>query len=163
MKRSKRYDVKDKGVITVTNRIVKELNQFLEGNYMAIHAYDQYIYHTDEMELKKTLQNIQQNHKKHAAMIAERIQNLGGIPTQDVGMKGRFVEMMQNMKAKTTDPRHIVKDAIAGEERGIETSKEMLQGDLDPESTKLVNHILEEDEKHVERLQQVLHEKMSQV
>lgn len=145
------------------NRIIKELNQFLEGNYMAIHAYNQYIYHTNEVELKKTLQNIQQNHKKHTTMIAERIQNLGGIPTQDVGIKGRFAEMMQHITGKTTDPVHIIKDALAGEERGIKKSKEMLKGDLDSESFQLIKHILEEDEKHVERLQQLLHEKTSRV
>ena len=75
------------------NNVIKELNTFLEGNFMAIHAYDNYIHHIDNVEIKQVLQKIQQEHKQHAMMIAERIQNLGGIPVDDVGMMG----MLQNL------------------------------------------------------------------
>ena len=39
--------------------VIKELNTFLEGNFMAIHAYEKYIHHIDDSEIKQTLQKIQ--------------------------------------------------------------------------------------------------------
>ncbi len=131
-------------------KVIKELNKFLEGNYMAIHTYDQYIHHMSDPKIKKLLQNIQQNHKQHASIIAERIQNLGGIPANDIGIKGKMIYMISNIKGSTKDTISILKDASVGESRGIQTSKELLEGDLDPESQKLVQNILEKDLQHIE-------------
>ncbi len=135
---------------------IKQLNQFLQGNYMAIHTYDKYIQRIDDESIKKTLQTIQQNHKKHAAMIAERIQNLGGIPAHDVSFSGKVAEWIGTMKG-TFETKDILKDAIAGEKRGIEKSKQLLDGSLDSKSFILVTHILNEDEKHIKWLEQYLH------
>ncbi|GIN71878.1 hypothetical protein J14TS2_23530 [Bacillus sp. J14TS2] len=134
--------------------VVKELNQFLEGNFMAIHTYDQYIHHIDDQKLKNVLQDIQQNHKEHAAMIAKRIQDLGGIPAHDVTAKGKMIEFMSKVKGTTADTSSILRDASVGENRGIQTSKELLDGDLDAESLELVQSILEHDQQHVELLNQ---------
>lgn len=139
-----------------TKSVVKELNSFLEGNYMAIHAYENYIHHIEDEKIKKQLQEIQQNHKQHAAMIAERIQNLGGVPVDDAGWMGSMTELFQSIKGATKDPVHILKDAIAGEQRGIKKSQQLLDGDLDPESLALVKKILAADEKHIETLKQLL-------
>jgi len=141
--------------------VINELNQFLEGNYMAIHAYEKYIYHCENPELKHTLQQIQQQHKQHALMTAERIQNLGGIPVDNPGVKGTLIEWAKNLGDKTKGDTHIVEDALAGETRGIEVSQQILKGDLDFESKQLVERILRVDEQHVEllneQLQQMIH------
>ncbi len=137
--------------------VIKELNTFLEGNYMAIRAYEQYIDRVDDLKIKQVLQEIQHNHKRHAALVAERIQNLGGIPVDDVGFMGKMAQFFSTLKGKTDDPTHILKDAVAGEQRGIEKSKELLDGDLDPESLALVKRILDTDQQHVTLLNQLLH------
>ena len=136
-------------------KMINELNEFLEGNLMAIHTYDHYIFHTDDPDLNQLLQKIQQNHKHHAAQIAERIQNLGGIPVHDVGLKAKIVEMAAKIKS-TKDDTSIIKDAISGETRGIDTSRKILDGDLDEESLILVKEILKRDEEHIETLKQLL-------
>jgi bacterioferritin len=41
------------------NSVIKELNTFLEGNYMAIQAYERYIHHIDDSDIKQSLQKIQ--------------------------------------------------------------------------------------------------------
>ncbi|WP_102028387.1 ferritin-like domain-containing protein [Salirhabdus sp. Marseille-P4669] len=137
------------------NEVIKELNHFLEGNYMAIHAYDQYIYRIKDQKIKEVFQQIQQEHKKHAQIVAERIQNVGGKPVDDVGMKGKMVEMLEKMKG-TDGISAILKDAIAGENRGIKVSKDLVRGDLDEESLALVKDILNADEGHVQQLQDLL-------
>ena len=136
--------------------VIKELNTFLEGNYMAIHAYERYIHHVDESDIKQTLQKIQQDHKEHAMLVAERIQNLGGIPVDDVGMMGSVVELMNKLKGSNKDLAPILKDALLGEHRGIEKSKEILNGDLDPESLELVKDILNHDQKHIDLLDELI-------
>lgn len=137
--------------------IIKELNAFLEGNFMAIQAYERYIQKIKEPHIKQIFQKIQQDHKQHATMIAERIQNLGGVPVDDAGLKGTISNMTQNLKRSTQGTASILKDALAGEYRGIEMSKELVKGDLDPESLELVNDILTHDEKHVDLLDQLIH------
>lgn len=139
------------------NDVIKELNTFLEGNFMAVHAYEKYIQHIDDDEIKRVLQIIQQNHKKHAMVVAERIQNLGGIPVEDVGMMGNVAELLNKIKGSTKESDSILKDALVGEHRGIKKSKELLTGDLDPESSKVVTHILNADQKHVDLLDRFFH------
>lgn len=134
------------------NDIVKELNTFLEGNFMAVHAYEKYIHHVDNDDIKRVLQIIQQNHKKHAMLVAERIQNLDGVPVEDVGLMGNIAEFLIKIKGSTTESDAILKDALVGEHRGIEKSKKLLDGDLDPESLKIVTHILNADQKHIDLL-----------
>jgi bacterioferritin len=139
------------------NHVIKELNTFLEGNFMAIHAYENYIHHIDDVEIKLVFQKFQQEHKQHAMMIAERIQNLGGKPVDDVGMMGNVAELINKIKGSTKGSTDILKDALVGEHRGIEKSKELLDGDLDSESLALVKHILEVDQKHVDLLDILTH------
>lgn len=139
------------------NNITKELNTFLKGNFMAIHAYDNYIHRIEDDEIKQVFQEIQKNHKQHATMIAERIQNLDGIPVDDVGFMGNAAELMNTIKKPSNDTDHIIKDALVGEHRGIEKSKELLDGDLDSESLSLVENILSIDQQHVHLLDQFTH------
>ena len=63
---------------------------------------------------------------------------------------------MNKIKGPTKDFAPILKDALVGEHRGIEKSKELLDGDLDPESLKLVKSILDVDQKHVELLDELI-------
>ncbi|MBB6446173.1 DUF2383 domain-containing protein [Bacillus benzoevorans] len=139
------------------DKVVKELNEFLEGNFMAIHAYEKYIHHIEDPLCKDKLQEIQKEHKMHAMQIAERIQDLGGIPADDVGIKGSIAEWMANLTQATDGTQHILKDALTGEQRGIEISQELVKGDLDPESLELVKSILRRDEKHAEELNGMIH------
>ena len=142
--------------LNMKNDVIKELNTFLEGNFMAIHAYEKYIQHINDDEIKRVLQIIQQNHKKHAMLVAERIQNLDGVPVEDVGLMGNVAEFLNKIKGSTTNPDAILKDALLGEHRGIEKSKEILKNDLDPESLELVKGILKHDQKHIVLLDELI-------
>src|SRR5690625_91448 len=141
----------------MNNKIIKELNTFLEGNFVAIQAYDKYISNVQDNKLKETLQEIQQNHKEHATIVSARIKNLGGIPSDDAGMMGNIAQIMTNIKSSAKGNTSILKDALVGEHRGIKKSRELLDGDLDPESLRIVQTILDNDEKHVELLDKLLH------
>lgn len=139
------------------SQVVNELNAFLEGNYMAILSYERYIQHVADLDVKNLLQDIQQDHKQHAIKIAERIQNLGGVPVDDAGIKGDMVEFMNRFKKGEDDPNFILKDALKGEDKGIEMSEKLVRGDLDPESLNIVKDILNEDRNHLDQLNRYVH------
>ncbi|MFZ5986716.1 MAG: ferritin-like domain-containing protein [Bacillota bacterium] len=136
--------------------VIKELNSFLKGHYMAIHGYERFIQHVKDPQIKDELQRIQQDHKKHSAQVAERIQNLGGLPVDGVGMMGSMAETMNNLKGSADDTKFILKDAMASEDKGIQMAEEVVKGDLDPESRKIIEEILDADRKHVKQLNKLI-------
>ncbi|WP_211091263.1 DUF2383 domain-containing protein [Metabacillus sediminilitoris] len=93
------------------NTVIKELNEYLKGEFMGIHAYEHYIQHTNDQNMKKSLQQIQQDHKQHAAKIAERIQNLGGKAAEDNGFMGSIRESMMMIKGFPDTTDEILKES----------------------------------------------------
>lgn len=140
----------------MANDVVKELNAFLKGQYMGIHSYEELIQKVKDPKIKTELQKIQQDHKLHAAMVAERIQNLGGRPVDDEGLIGSIQEFMSRF-TMPTDTHEILQVALKGEDDyGIQMSEEIVKGDLDPESKQLIERILDADRKHVDYLNTIL-------
>lgn len=136
--------------------IVNELNVFLKGNYMAIHAYDRFIQNIHDPKVREIFKKIQRNHQRHAQLISERILELEGQPVDSAGMIGQMIDWMNTFKKETKELAHIIKDAQTGEFRGIKKSKEMLEHDLDIKSLTIVKQILEKDEEHVSMLTKIL-------
>lgn len=140
-----------------TDVVIKELNAFLKGQYMGIHAYENYIDKVNDPHIKEELQKIQQDHKNHAIKVSERIQNLGGKPVDDVGFMGSIQEVMSKMKGFPDTTEGILKGAIKGEGYyGIQMSEEIVKGDLDPESHIIIKEILNIDRNHVQHMESLL-------
>ena len=138
-------------------RVIQELNGFLKGRYMGIHQYEHLIARAQDPELKDLLQQLQQHAKLGAQKIAERIQDLGGVPVDGAGVMGEMRDWMQKFQKEPSDPRDILHDALAGENQyGIRFSHELVAGDLDEESKRIVDTILEEDQRRVEQLKRRL-------
>lgn len=136
---------------------VKELNAFLEGQYMGVHAYEHYIHNAQDPHLKRELQRIQQEHKRNAARIAERIQNLGGLAADDVGFKGAIQEQMAEWMGFADTYDGILKEAYQGEKIGSGMAEEIVRGDLDPDSHRLIQDVLADNRRHLDELQKMLH------
>ncbi|HDR7224691.1 MULTISPECIES: ferritin-like domain-containing protein [Bacillus] len=137
--------------------VVNTLNAFLKGQYMGIHTYEHYIEKLKDTEIKKEFQRIQQDHKQHALKVAERIQNLGGVPVDSEGMVGSVQGLISQFTVPNTT-EGIVSNALKGEGYyGIQISEEIVQGDLDPESHMLIHDILDKDREHVNVLKQLKH------
>ncbi|EDL66338.1 ferritin-like domain-containing protein [Bacillus sp. SG-1] len=137
--------------------VIKTLNEFLRGQYMGIHAYEHLIEKIDDSGLKQRFQEIQQNHKQHAMMVAERIQKLNGTPVDDEGTIGKVQGYIGEFMIPD-DKEGILQSALKGESYyGIEISEEMVKGDLDPESRQIIEKILDEDREHVKLLESIIH------
>lgn len=139
------------------SKTIDELNEFLQGEYMGIHAYELYIKQAKDKHVKRELQFIQQDHKLHAIRIAERIQNLGGMAVDDVGVRGHIGEWMLHLKGVPETPKDIIKGALQGEKMGIAKLKKMTEGDLDGDSLRFVEDLLQEDHRHILKLNALLH------
>lgn len=138
------------------NTVIKELNEYLKGEYMGIHAYEHYIQHTHDQNMKTSFQQIQQDHKQHAAKIAERIQNLGGKAAEDNGFMGSLRESMMMIKGFPDTTDEILKEVINGQQLGIRATENIVRGDLDPESLQMVKSNLDEDRSHIDQLNRLM-------
>lgn len=137
--------------------VVKELNAYLKGEYMAIKAYENFIHRIKDPSMRLELQKIQRDHKQHALKVSKRIRNLGGIPVKGAGLIGVMSDMKNLVKRNSGDTKFILKDAGNGEYRGIQMAEEVVKGDLDADSLKLIKSLMEEDRAHVGRLSGFIH------
>ena len=120
---------------------------------MGIQQYEQLIHHAKDQQLKEMLQKFQKHAKLGAQKVADRIKQLGGDPVDGVGILGEIRLWMSKFKGYPTNTADILQDAYIGENKyGIHMSHDMVAGDLDEESTKLVDEILEEDQKRVDQM-----------
>jgi bacterioferritin len=132
--------------------VAKELNKFLKGMYMGIHAYEHFIEKLEDEGVRAEFQRMQQEHKHNAALIAERTQNLGAVPADDEGIAGSIQGYISSFFLPDSQDA-IVDKTLTGEDYyAIQMSEENVRGDLDPESRRLVETVLGTDRKHVEYL-----------
>lgn len=63
--------------------------------------------------VKKTLQEVQKQHRENIDKLASYIQSIGGKPDENLGMKGNMGEMMLNMDlGSSSDMEEIVKKLL---------------------------------------------------
>ncbi|WML39561.1 DUF2383 domain-containing protein [Neobacillus sp. OS1-2] len=137
--------------------VVEELNTLLRGTYMGIHAFEHHIQRLDDEQVKQKFQSMQQQAKQNAQKLAERIQNLNGVPADSEGVSGKMHSLMHKVML-TNDTRDIMKDALKGvEQYGVEYSEELVRGDLDPESRKIVEEVIDTSRMQAEMLRNLLH------
>ena len=137
--------------------IIEELNTLLRGTYMGIRSFEHYIQKVEDEELKTVFQSMQKDVKLNALKLAERIQNLGGVPADGEGFSGSMHSFMHNAMlpdAKT----EIIKDALKGlNQYGVEYSEELVRGDLDSESRQLAEDVIDTSRRQIEQLRHYLH------
>ncbi|MBM4763047.1 DUF2383 domain-containing protein [Bacillus sp. B15-48] len=132
--------------------IIEELNTLLRGTYMGIRSFEHYIQKVDDSELKESFQSMQQDTKLNALKIAERIQNLGGVPADDEGVSGSMHSFMHKIML-SNDKRKMIEDALKGMDRyGIHYSEELVKGDLDSESKRIVEDVIDTNRRHAQQL-----------
>jgi bacterioferritin len=137
--------------------IIEELNTLLRGTYMGIRSFEHYIQKAEDDELKRVFQSMQQEVKLNAQKLAERIQNLGGVPADDEGFSGSIHSFMHKV-ILPDDENEMLEDALKGlDHYGIQYSEELVRGDLDPESRQLAKEVIDTSRRQVEQLQHLIH------
>ncbi len=123
---------------------------------MGIRAFEHHIQNLNDPALKQRFQAMQQETKQNAQIIAKRIQNLNGVPADNEGLSGRIHSSMHKMML-SDDPEDIMEDAIKGLDKyGVEYSEELVKGDLDPESRKIAEEVIDTSRRHAEEIKTLL-------
>ena len=136
---------------------LKSLNQLLQGEYMAVDAFNVFISKIEEEKVKKTFQQVQDNHRDNRQTLANYIQNMGGQPDENLGLKGNLAYMKINMElGSKTDASCVVKKAIEGETQGINMAEKVLRGNLDDKSRDIAGEILHKDRSALDRLKTLM-------
>lgn len=136
--------------------VIEELNTLLRGQYMGIRSFEHYIQNVPDEGIKAQFQQMQKELKHNAEKVAERIQNLGGIPADDEGLSGSMHSFMHKFMIPD-NTQGIIQDAIKGEDLyGVQYSEELVRGDLDSESMRIVEEVLQVNRKHVDQLNGML-------
>lgn len=137
---------------------VKALNKLLQGEHMAIEAFNSYINEVNDENMKETFQEVQNQHRDNMTTLSNYIQDLGHKPDEGLGLKGVMGDLMVNMDlAGDTDPSYVVNKAIKGENQGINMAEKVLRGRLDQTTRDLAGEILEKDRESLSKLEDLKH------
>lgn len=132
---------------------IKSLNKLLQGEYMAIESFNNFINRIEDEETKTTFQMVQKQHRKNADTLASYIQNVGGRAKENLGLKGRIGDIRLNMELGSSIDYEVVKKAIEGETKGINMAEKVLRGNLDDASRNLAGEVLQYDRESIKNLE----------
>ncbi|HHY41485.1 MAG TPA: PA2169 family four-helix-bundle protein [Thermoanaerobacterales bacterium] len=143
-----------------TIKTIKVLNELLQGEYMAVESFNNFISKVEDEKIKTEFQRIQQQHRSNIEKLATYIQNLGGQPDENLGFKGKMGDLKVNMDLGfKTDDGEILKKAIEGETRGVNMAEKILRGNLDDKSRDVVGEILQKDRVAIRKLKTLAEQK----
>jgi rubrerythrin len=124
---------------------------------MAIESYDKFIHAVEDDNVRHQFHKILDDHKRHASLLENRIKELGGEPKDNLGFAGIMANAKIAMKTMgDTKAIDVVKEAYDGEDKGIAKVEEIIKGDLDNESARLMKDILTEDHEHLREMNNMI-------
>lgn len=140
-------------------KVTKPLNKLLQGQYMGIHSYEEFIKNLDDASpLRSRFIMIQKDLKHHAELLSERIQELHGTPATSEGVIGKIEQFISQIFDHPQGEKDILKHAIKGENLyGIKMTEKLVRDKLDEKSMSLVHQILDKQREHVDYLKSELH------
>lgn len=138
--------------------VIKTLNKLLQGQYMGVHSYEEFIKNLDDSSpLRNRFITIQKDLKHHADLLSERIQELHGTPDTSEGVIGKIQLFISQIFDHPLDEKEILKHAIKGENLyGIKMTEKLVRDKLDEKSLNLVHSILDKQREHVDYLKSEL-------
>jgi len=141
----------------MADKTIESLNRLLQGEYMAVESFNNFISRVEDEKVKDCFQEVQKQHRENIEKLAGYIQDVGGKPEENLGMKGKMSEMKLNMDLGTkVDTEEIIEKAIAGETKGVNAAEKILRGELDDQSREIAGEILQRDRKAIDKLRGLL-------
>jgi len=138
-------------------KTIESLNQLLQGEYMAVESFNNFISKLEDENVKQVFKEAQKQHRENIGKLASYIQEIGGKPNENLGLKGKMGEIKLNLNlGASTDANEIIKKAIEGETKGVNMAEKVLRGDLDERSRDIAGEILHEDRKSIEKIKSLL-------
>lgn len=134
-------------------KTIESLNQLLQGEYMAVESFNNFISRLEDENVKQVFKEVQKQHRENIDKLASYIQDIGGQPDENLGMKGKMGDIKLNMDlGSDASTDEVIEKAIEGETQGVNMAEKVLRGDLDESSRGITGEILEKDRKSIEKL-----------
>lgn len=114
-----------------TQADVETLNSFLRGEISAVETYRQAIDHVSNDRIRSQLEDCLHDHEQRVGAIRERIEKLGGTPSEGSGLWGTFSKLMQG-GANLLGEKTAIQALEEGEDRGLadyQTGMDKTHGD----------------------------------
>jgi len=134
---------------------IEQFNKALKGEYMAIEQFDHFIHDTEQDEVKKKFQSMQQKHQAQASKLAAHIQNMGGNPVNTAGLAGVMAEIKNRVSPKKYIDGDLMKTVIEGEKIGLNALKEIRSQLTKFDNIELIDSILKENQVIYDELKQM--------
>lgn len=132
---------------------IKSLNQLLQGEYMAVESFNTLISKVENENVKAKFQEIQKQHRENIDKLASFIQNIGGHPDENLGLKGKMADVKVNLDlGLKVDTSEVIRKAIEGETQGVNMAEKVLRGNLDDKSRDIAGEILHKDRSSIKKL-----------
>lgn len=136
---------------------VKSLNQLLQGEYMAVESFNNFLSKLEDENVKQVFKEVQKQHRENISKLASYIQDIGGRPEENLGLKGKMGDIKINMDlGSDPDTTEVIEKAIEGESQGVNMAEKVLRGNLDDRSRDIAGEILNNDRKSIEKLKSLL-------
>lgn len=123
---------------------IDALNKLVEINNDRIEGYEKAAEETDETELKTLFLQFARTSHKCRQELAGEIMRLGGTPTDDTKVSGKFFRVWMDVKAALTgkDRKAILESCEFGEDQAVNTYEDVLKNeleDLTPEQQTMIS------------------------
>jgi uncharacterized protein (TIGR02284 family) len=114
------------------NKTVETLNKLVEINNDRIEGYETASQETDDQELKYLFSQLIQTSQSFNQELTREIYSLGGSPTEDTKITGKFFRVWMDVKAALAgkDRKAILSSCEFGEDHAIKTYEKVLEDDL---------------------------------
>jgi len=141
----------------VNNETIQSLNKLLQGEYMAVESFNNFISKLEDENVKQTFQEVQKEHRENIDKLASYIQDIGGRPEENLGMKGTMGDIKINIDIGfDKDETAILEKAIEGETKGVNMAEKVLRGNLDEKSREIAGEILHRDRMSIDKIKSLL-------
>jgi uncharacterized protein (TIGR02284 family) len=139
------------------NENIQSLNKLLQGEYMAVESFNNFISKLEDENVKQTFKEVQKQHRENIDKLASYIQDIGGRAEENLGMKGIMGDIKINIDIGfDADKVEIIEKAIEGETKGVNMAEKVLRGNLDEKSRDIAGEILHMDRKSIEKIKSLL-------
>lgn len=142
-------------LLKMSKKRIDVLNNLLQGENMAVDAFNIFINKVQDENMKNTFQEIQNQHRENMSILSNYIQDLGYEPKEKLGLKGVMADFMMNLNLTGRDDSYTLSKAIEGEDKGINMAEDISKENLDDDSKRLVNQILEQDRSSLAKLRRI--------
>ncbi|HEY9789109.1 MAG TPA: ferritin-like domain-containing protein [Candidatus Obscuribacterales bacterium] len=141
------------------DKVVKLLNDVLATELVCVLRYRQHYHVASSMFAETVAAEFKQHadeEQQHAEMVAERIEQLGGIP--DYNPQGLLTRSASEYKAGKDSLIDMIREDLVAERIAVETYTEMIRfiGEKDPTTRRVLEAILAQEEEHADDLASML-------